>query len=58
MKAANTACKKAVAEAKLQYWEAKARDKPGYLRTMWQSLKILKKAHSPPNHDQTTADSP
>ena len=43
-KAANTACKKAVAEAKLQYWEAKAKDKPGDLRTMWQSLKILTKA--------------
>ena len=44
MKAANTACKKAVAEAKLQYWETKAKDKPGDPRTMWQSLTILKKA--------------
>ena len=56
MKAANTACKKAVAEAKLQYWEAKAKDKPGDLSTMWQSLKILKKAFYPPDHDLTTPD--
>ena len=35
MKAANTACKKVVAEAKLHYCEAQAKDKPGDLRTMW-----------------------
>ena len=56
MKAVNTACKKAVAEAKLQHWEAKAKDKPGDLRTMWQSLKIIKRAYNPPDHDLTTAD--
>ena len=56
MKAANTACKKAVAEAKLQYWEAQAKDKPGDLRTKWQSLKILRRAYNPPDHDLTTAD--
>ena len=50
MKAANTACKKAIAEAKLQYWKAKAKDKPGDLTTMWQSLKILKRAYNPPGH--------
>ena len=56
MKVANTACKKVVAEAKLQYWEAQAKDKPGDLRTMWQSLKILRRAYNPPDHDLTAAD--
>ena len=56
MKAANTACKKVVAEAKLQYWEAQAKDKPGDLGTMWQSLKILRRAYNPPDHDLTAAD--
>ena len=56
MKAANTACKKVVAEAKLQYREAQAKDKPGDLMTMWQSLKILRRAYNPPDHDLTAAD--
>ena len=56
MRVTNTDCKKTVAEAKLQYWEAKAKDKPGDLRSMWQSLKILKRAYNPPDHNLTTAE--